>query len=231
MLIHSSHFLWVLKIENFIFCVSKLKYNLVIGKFDSDLWKKMVDIATRLTHEEISWLPTHKYTRKNSKNHVEVREKKKEKVSVLYDGFFPHFTNQPTERQNYKRTVYEEGGEEVVKEEWVEVRMLSRSLMNLNDPQLTTCDIDSTKRKPSLPQQKSKALSFLSKFGKKFKKPDTSKQNLYRSSHALNDLSDDLSSCSICLADFQEGEDVRRLPCLHAFHSDCIDSWLKVYVF
>ena len=208
----------------------------------------MEDEETKLTHEEISWLPTHKYTRKNSKNHVEVREKKREEVSVLYDGFFPHFTNQPTERQNYKRTVYEEGGEEVVKEEWVEVRMLSRSLMNLNDPQLTTCDIDinpdpnpSTSSHPNSSKQKAKAFSFFTKFGKRFKKhgstklnslkSDPSKQNLYRSSPALNDLPDDFFSCSICLAEFQEGEEVRRLPCLHAFHSDCIDSWLKVRMF
>lgn len=33
--------------------------------------------------------------------------------------------------------------------------------------------------------------------------------------------------CSVCLCEFKEGEDVRRLPgCLHSFHAPCIDMWL-----
>lgn len=33
-------------------------------------------------------------------------------------------------------------------------------------------------------------------------------------------------SCSICLCEFEEKECVKRLPCKHLFHSDCIDLWL-----
>ncbi|GFR70700.1 E3 ubiquitin-protein ligase Arkadia [Elysia marginata] len=33
--------------------------------------------------------------------------------------------------------------------------------------------------------------------------------------------------CTICLSEFESGEDVRRLPCMHLFHSDCVDKWLK----
>lgn len=33
--------------------------------------------------------------------------------------------------------------------------------------------------------------------------------------------------CTICLSEFETGEDVRRLPCMHLFHSDCVDKWLK----
>eukprot|EP00746_Dinoflagellata_sp_MGD_P069939 gnl/MRDRNA2_/MRDRNA2_28612_c0_seq1.p1 gnl/MRDRNA2_/MRDRNA2_28612_c0~~gnl/MRDRNA2_/MRDRNA2_28612_c0_seq1.p1 ORF type:complete len:534 (-),score=49.78 gnl/MRDRNA2_/MRDRNA2_28612_c0_seq1:22-1623(-) len=33
--------------------------------------------------------------------------------------------------------------------------------------------------------------------------------------------------CSICLGTMCEGERVQRLPCCHAFHSECIASWLK----
>mmetsp|Transcript_12630 Transcript_12630/g.35514 ORF Transcript_12630/g.35514 Transcript_12630/m.35514 type:complete len:92 (-) Transcript_12630:189-464(-) len=34
-------------------------------------------------------------------------------------------------------------------------------------------------------------------------------------------------SCTVCLGDF-EGEDiVRRLPCQHLFHTNCVDIWLE----
>jgi len=33
--------------------------------------------------------------------------------------------------------------------------------------------------------------------------------------------------CSICLCEYEEGEDVRFLPCKHIFHPACVDTWLK----
>jgi len=38
----------------------------------------------------------------------------------------------------------------------------------------------------------------------------------------------ELKSCLVCMEDFQEGDELRRLPCFHAFHIGCIDKWLKV---
>jgi hypothetical protein len=35
------------------------------------------------------------------------------------------------------------------------------------------------------------------------------------------------ASCSICLAEYESGEQVRTLPCLHCFHAQCVDSWLR----
>lgn len=35
-------------------------------------------------------------------------------------------------------------------------------------------------------------------------------------------------TCSVCLCEFKEGEEVRALPeCLHSFHVPCIDAWLS----
>lgn len=34
--------------------------------------------------------------------------------------------------------------------------------------------------------------------------------------------------CAVCLCEFDEGEMVRRLPCVHHFHSACIDRWLSL---
>ncbi|XP_076129557.1 RING finger protein 11-like [Alosa pseudoharengus] len=32
--------------------------------------------------------------------------------------------------------------------------------------------------------------------------------------------------CVICMMDFELGDAVRYLPCLHTYHVDCIDAWL-----
>jgi len=40
--------------------------------------------------------------------------------------------------------------------------------------------------------------------------------------------SDNQTCCSICLEDYSTGSSVKSLPCLHCFHADCIDTWLRL---
>lgn len=34
--------------------------------------------------------------------------------------------------------------------------------------------------------------------------------------------------CSICLGEYQSNDPLRRLPCQHHFHKDCVDQWLGI---
>ncbi|XP_068131629.1 E3 ubiquitin-protein ligase Arkadia isoform X3 [Hyperolius riggenbachi] len=48
-----------------------------------------------------------------------------------------------------------------------------------------------------------------------------------RKLHGKEDGEEDTEEkCTICLSILEEGEDVRRLPCMHLFHQVCVDQWL-----
>ena len=43
----------------------------------------------------------------------------------------------------------------------------------------------------------------------------------------INKLDNDKKNCVICMEDFKAGDISTNLPCLHMFHTNCIQSWLK----
>jgi Ring finger domain len=40
------------------------------------------------------------------------------------------------------------------------------------------------------------------------------------------DANDSRCKCLVCQCEYEEGETLRRLPCEHCFHMECIDQWL-----
>lgn len=36
---------------------------------------------------------------------------------------------------------------------------------------------------------------------------------------------EDSRTCSICYCPFENGEDIRALPCMHRYHKACVDDW------
>ncbi|CRK99170.1 CLUMA_CG012502, isoform A [Clunio marinus] len=48
----------------------------------------------------------------------------------------------------------------------------------------------------------------------------------YKKLRRASEADEDSEKCTICLSQFEVDNDVRRLPCMHLFHRDCVDQWL-----
>lgn len=48
----------------------------------------------------------------------------------------------------------------------------------------------------------------------------------YKRIRRPSESDEDAEKCAICLSLFEMENDVRRLPCMHLFHMDCVDQWL-----
>lgn len=44
---------------------------------------------------------------------------------------------------------------------------------------------------------------------------------------ACNDVDDSEIKCLVCQCEYEKNEKLRRLPCNHTFHAECVDQWLK----
>jgi len=52
-------------------------------------------------------------------------------------------------------------------------------------------------------------------------------QSSQSSQSTTNHSCSDRWTCSICLAPYEPGDRVKTTACMHRFHADCIDTWLR----
>lgn len=105
-----------------------------------------------------------------------------------------------------------------------EIENVSHSGSHSHEPVLSTADA------PANPRETENAVDddddiYLVKEeeqAQRSKDESVADETTYRSS-----ADSDAETCPICLDDFEDGADVKVLPCQHFFHVDCINPWLE----
>lgn len=46
------------------------------------------------------------------------------------------------------------------------------------------------------------------------------------SANLVQNIDATMTKCMVCLIEYEAGEELRTMPCMHYFHRECIDKWL-----
>ncbi|KAG5607512.1 hypothetical protein H5410_029004 [Solanum commersonii] len=99
----------------------------------------------------------------------------------------------------------------------LQLALLDREFDDLDYETLRALDSDDAPATPSMTEEEINALPV-----HKYKKKQEPANAV-----GVTKNSDDELTCSVCLEQVNDGELIRSLPCLHQFHANCIDPWLR----
>ncbi|KAK4785148.1 hypothetical protein SAY86_001837 [Trapa natans] len=121
----------------------------------------------------------------------------------------------------------------------LQLALLDRELDDLDYDALRALDIENASAVPSMTEEEINALPVHKYKATGPQRDSSSRQHISSSSGssevmqgsdaaaANTNYSEDDLMCTICLEQVNKGDLVRSLPCLHQFHANCIDPWLR----
>ncbi|XP_054791341.1 E3 ubiquitin-protein ligase SDIR1-like isoform X1 [Prosopis cineraria] len=120
----------------------------------------------------------------------------------------------------------------------LQLALLDREFDDLDYETLRALDSDNAPPAPSMTDEEINALPVHKYKGSGLQNRKSSMQQTSSSTFAekkqdasnavgSTKASDDELTCSVCLEQVNVGDLLRSLPCLHQFHANCIDPWLR----